>query len=575
MAYFSELALLINTISQFLDEYGAGFFSEDRLNFFQKMVQKLSEKANSDCEAFYLGLIGGSGVGKSTLINAIAGKEISSPSDRRPFTDKIVAYRHEEQDRGLAKLSDLFRDPDTVHENDKLKPVVIFDLPDIDSLESSNRNTVTQILPYLDAVIWIASPEKYADSALYSFVGMSLIHQKNFIFLLNKMDQLFDKQGADPHLKMKNVADAFAFYLKQEAELINPKLFCISSKWEFEQNYTDYFVSHEFRRLRESLASKIDSKQIRSAKRNNLIQETNNLLRLLEQYIDPQNKTRALESIQIHGKAEFHSSFCESDFEMLKESLILRSTEFLATRDRSVRPIVFVITKLLLRRKKVGAAELYDLKSIINTQTVEIAQPRLLKLERAQSEIEATILFSTGVKYYGNNTIKVDAIYTGCSNNAFEILKGRLENWVESRDGIASKIARATQCLILFLPVTLMVLKLSGLHSFSCIFRNTNWLSIPDYVLGFLLSLFSLDGLVAIVSMLIMQFLLITFLGLRRLKKIEKLAKKNSDEVVKNLVLCLNNSIKSMFEQSLLLVDKIGNGVNKFSEIVRAFAKVV
>lgn len=575
MAYFSELALLINTISQFLDEYGAGFFSEDRLNFFQKMVQKLSEKANSDCEAFYLGLIGGSGVGKSTLINAIAGKEISSPSDRRPFTDKIVAYRHEEQDRGLAKLSDLFRDPDTVHENDKLKPVVIFDLPDIDSLESSNRNTVTQILPYLDAVIWIASPEKYADSALYSFVGMSLIHQKNFIFLLNKMDQLFDKQGADPHLKMKNVADAFAFYLKQEAELINPKLFCISSKWEFEQNYTDYFVSHEFRRLRESLASKIDSKQIRSAKRNNLIQETNNLLRLLEQYIDPQNKTRALESIQIHGKAEFHSSFCESDFEMLKESLILRSTEFLATRDRSVRPIVFVITKLLLRRKKVGAAELYDLKSIINTQTVEIAQPRLLKLERAQSEIEATILFSTGVKYYGNNTIKVDAIYTGCSNNAFEILKGRLENWVESRDGIASKIARATQCLILFLPVTLMVLKLSGLHSFSCIFRNTNWLSIPDYVLGFLLSLFSLDGLVAIVSMLIMQFLLITFLGLRRLKKIEKLAKKNSDEVVKNLVLCLNNSIKSMFEQSLLLVDKIGNGLDKFSEIVRAFAKVV
>ncbi len=575
MAYFSELALLINTISQFLDEYGAGFFSEDRLNFFQKMVQKLSEKANSDCEAFYLGLIGGSGVGKSTLINAIGGKEISSPSDRRPFTDKIVAYRHEEQDRGLAKLSDLFRDPDTVHENDKLKPVVIFDLPDIDSLESSNRNTVTQILPYLDAVIWIASPEKYADSALYSFVGMSLIHQKNFIFLLNKMDQLFDKQGADPHLKMKNVADAFAFYLKQEAELINPKLFCISSKWEFEQNYTDYFVSHEFRRLRESLASKIDSKQIRSAKRNNLIQETNNLLRLLEQYIDPQNKTRALESIQIHGKAEFHSSFCESDFEMLKESLILRSTEFLATRDRSVRPIVFVITKLLLRRKKVDAAELYDLKSIINTQTVEIAQPRLLKLERAQSEIEATILFSTGVKYYGNNTIKVDAIYTVCSSNAFEILKGRLENWVESRDGIASKIARATQCLILFLPVTLMVLKLSGLHSFSCIFRNTNWLSIPDYVLGFLLSLFSLDGLVAIVSMLIMQFLLITFLGLRRLKKIEKLAKKNSDEVVKNLVLCLNNSIKSMFEQSLLLVDKIGNGVNKFSEIVRAFAKVV
>ncbi|MHB8202462.1 MAG: GTPase, partial [Desulfomonilaceae bacterium] len=137
------------------------------------MARKLSEKARSDREAFYVGLIGGSGVGKSTLINAIAGKDISRPSDRRPFTDKIVAYRHKEQARGLVKLSDLFRDPDTVHENEKLKPVVIFDLPDIDSVETSNRNTVTQIIPHLDAVIWVASPEKYADLAFYSFVSMS------------------------------------------------------------------------------------------------------------------------------------------------------------------------------------------------------------------------------------------------------------------------------------------------------------------------------------------------------------------------------------------------------------------
>ena len=96
----------------------------------------------------------------------------------------------------MVELSGLFRDPDTVHENEKLEPVVIFDLPDIDSLETSNRKTVTQILPHLDAVIWIVSPEKYADSAFYSFVGMSLIHQKNFIFILNKTDQLFDKGGS-------------------------------------------------------------------------------------------------------------------------------------------------------------------------------------------------------------------------------------------------------------------------------------------------------------------------------------------------------------------------------------------
>lgn len=575
LADFNELALHINTISHFLDEYGAGFFSKDRLSFFQKMARKLSEKARSDCEAFYVGLIGGSGVGKSTLINAIAGKDISRPSDRRPFTDKIVAYRHKEQVRGLVKLSGLFRDPDTVHENEELKPVVIFDLPDIDSVETSNRNTVTQILPHLDAVIWVASPEKYADSAFYSFVSMSLIHQKNFIFLLNKMDQLFDKEGADPYLKIKDIAGAFAFHLKQEAQLINPTLFCISSTWEFEQNHLDDFVAHEFKGFRESLASKIDAKQIRLAKRNNLIKETNNLLSLLEHDIDPQNKTRALESIQVEGEASFDFKFCESDFETLKESLAQRSIEILATRDRSVRPVVFVNTRLFLRRKKVGAAQLCDLKTIIKTQTAEIAQQRFLKLERVQSEIEAAILFSTGVKYTGHGTVKVESIYNDCSNRAFEIVKGRLEKWIASRDGIAAKVARVTQCLILFLPIAIMVFKLLGLHSFSDIFQNMNWFSIPDHILGFFLSLFSVDGLVAILSMLIIQSILIIFLGLRRLKKIEKVAERNSNEVVKTLVFCLNDSIKAGFEQSLLLVDKLRNGLSKFSEIAIAFTKIV
>ena len=41
-----------------------------------------------------VGLLGGTGVGKSTLLNAIAGRTISRSGDRRPTTDRIVCYRH-------------------------------------------------------------------------------------------------------------------------------------------------------------------------------------------------------------------------------------------------------------------------------------------------------------------------------------------------------------------------------------------------------------------------------------------------------------------------------------------------
>ena len=572
---FSELALLINSISHFLDEYGAGFFNEARLSFFQEMARELSEKASRDCEALYVGLIGGSGVGKSTLINAIAGEQISRPSDRRPCTDKIVTYRHKDRIRGLSELSSLFRDPDTVHENEKLEHIVIFDLPDIDSLETSNRKTVTQILPHLDAVIWIVSPEKYADSAFYSFVGMSLIHQKNFIFILNKTDQLFDKGGSDPYLKIKDISGLFAFHLKEEAHVINPTLFCISSIWELEQDYLDDFVLHEFQRFRESLINRIDAKQIGVAKHNNLIKETNNLLGLLERDIDPENKTRTLESILVEGAVGLDSTFSESDFETLKDSLARRSIEFLAAKDRSIRPVIFINTRLLLRGRKVGAAQLCDLKSILKNQTAEIARQKFLKLNKVQSEIEATILFSTGIRSAGNSSIRVESICDECSNRAFEITKWGFEKWVASGDRIVSKVARATQCLILFLPVALMVLRLSGLHSFSDIFENTNWFNIPDHILEFLLSLFSTDGLVAIFSMLIMQSIILIFLGLRRLKKIEKIAEKNTNEVVKTVAFCLNDSIKSGFERSLLSVEKLKKGLDKLSEITVALTKVV
>jgi len=52
----------------------------------------------SDENAFYLvGLIGGKNVGKSTLINALVGHNVTAESSFGPRTEKVVAYAHDSQ----------------------------------------------------------------------------------------------------------------------------------------------------------------------------------------------------------------------------------------------------------------------------------------------------------------------------------------------------------------------------------------------------------------------------------------------------------------------------------------------
>src|SRR5205823_14219632 len=54
--------------------------------------------------AYILALVGGTGVGKSTLLNAIAGAEVSPASARRPTTSDAVAWVPSSRGRELADL---------------------------------------------------------------------------------------------------------------------------------------------------------------------------------------------------------------------------------------------------------------------------------------------------------------------------------------------------------------------------------------------------------------------------------------------------------------------------------------
>jgi hypothetical protein len=569
----SEIDLIIDRTVKFLDGYGAFLLTDTRLDFFKSRLQELSEKAGREFDHLYLGLAGGSGVGKSTLINAIAGSRISDPSDRRPFTDKIVVYRHEDQERGLNQFAEIFKSPDNVHHNDSLKTIVILDLPDIDSLETSNREVVAGILPHLDAVAWVASPEKYADAALYDLLRTSLIHQENFIFVLNKMDQILEDSGSDPYLRIKEISGDFGFKLKEEAGIVEPKLFCVSALLEFEKGSSSDFLSHEFVRLRKYLTDKWNAKQINIVKKANLIEEIGIVLKQLGLEADLETKSKAVQQIQVISPEE--SDFIsERDFLELRTSLKQRMLEILTGQDKSVRPVSLVMSKLLSRRLPGKEFRISELETILQTESSRVAQQKLLLLEKNLSDVSATLLFSTIREMSSINDAIGASICDKCSKVSFISLETALEKTIASWNGFVSRLRRGIQWLVLFFPFIVMALKLSGMNSFSAMSQGFLWTSVPDHILQFFMSLFSSEGLASIIALLITELILIIVFSFRRLKKIEKLADKISCRIVLNLVSCLNESIKEQIDERVSVLNNLRNGIANCSQVISDYRKM-
>ncbi|HEY2960619.1 MAG TPA: GTPase [Actinomycetota bacterium] len=146
--------------------------------------------------AFVLALAGGTGAGKSSLLNALAGEEVSRPSPLRPTTDEPVAWVPKDAAQELRPLLAWVGVERVVgHSDDAFGDLCILDLPDYDSVERSHRARVDQLLPRVDAVCWVLDPEKYADRVLHEDYLRALAHHaERAVFVLNRRDVVGDDE---------------------------------------------------------------------------------------------------------------------------------------------------------------------------------------------------------------------------------------------------------------------------------------------------------------------------------------------------------------------------------------------
>jgi hypothetical protein len=138
-------------------------------------------------------LMGGTGVGKSTLLNALAGGAIAQASIVRPTTRDPVVYYHESiRPESLDPALQHCRL--AAHDRPALAQKILVDTPDLDSNDRSNLEKLQRLLPVADVILYVGSQEKYHDR-----LGWELFVQhrrrRAFAFVLNKWDRCLHGNG--------------------------------------------------------------------------------------------------------------------------------------------------------------------------------------------------------------------------------------------------------------------------------------------------------------------------------------------------------------------------------------------
>lgn len=145
--------------------------------------------ADPQLRPLVVAFFGGTGVGKSSLLNRLAGQPIARTGPERPTSREVTIYVHESVE--LAALPpELPVEQVNVrrHSAATHRGVLWIDAPDIDSAHEANRKLALAWLPHIDLLIYVVSPERYRDD-----VGWRVLrrrgHKHGWMFVLNRWDE--------------------------------------------------------------------------------------------------------------------------------------------------------------------------------------------------------------------------------------------------------------------------------------------------------------------------------------------------------------------------------------------------
>jgi GTP-binding protein EngB required for normal cell division len=140
----------------------------DRVALEQAVARARAQFLDVPTPVLTVALAGGTGSGKSTLINALAGATIAEVGPLRPTTRQLRVYHHRDVAAGGLPVELANEATFAPHDRPSLYAKVLIDTPDLDSFATQHRALTRALLKAAGLVLYVFSPQNYRDERTWS-----------------------------------------------------------------------------------------------------------------------------------------------------------------------------------------------------------------------------------------------------------------------------------------------------------------------------------------------------------------------------------------------------------------------
>jgi GTPase SAR1 family protein len=280
-------------------------------------LELLSQAGGSESDNLFMyGIVGGKDVGKTTLINQLAGARISIDTDiLDEGTSIAVAYAYEDDLQILKKRLDPHmggRIKYQSHNREVLKNVVLVDFPDFDSRFVAHRDDVKRLSQHLQGIVWVVTHRKYGDHEFIERLEDMAQSNRNYYIVVNKVDMLEGRVG------LQTFREEVQNYLGQECNkrgmppIPEERILLLSA-----QSPNEY----EFSILHDRLIRVHSPVEIAKAKSENIRAEFRRNIDRMESYYQIDPKIEEIDATLNYLKQELEQRFTEEYFQTVSQRL--------------------------------------------------------------------------------------------------------------------------------------------------------------------------------------------------------------------------------------------------------------